>query len=223
MSVQTAESSNQAECIISKWQPHICILDLGLNDVEYDEFFLLKKYARDFPFIIVSAATDIERAFTATNCGAAGMFAKPLDFYSMEVWESFRDVFLERCILPVLENSTNPVFRECCNVLKNDLPRNVVDWANKVGITDTYLRKMWADFCCTSPKHLLFIYKLYKDVFDLCNRQVLSYLNENNLENTNFDETEWRQRISYYLIHRNTLNKIRENRGVKRLATPIKV
>jgi CheY-like chemotaxis protein len=213
MSVQTAESSKEAENIISKRQPHICILDLGLNDVECDEFFLLKKYARDFPVIVVSAATDIERAFAATNCGAAGMFAKPLDFYSIELWQFFRDIFLGRCLLPVTEKSAHTVFHNCCEVLINRLPENVAQWANLVGVTDAYLRKMWSEYYMVSPKHILFMFKLYRDVFDYYSKSYLAKINGGEQDEIVFKEAEWRPRICYYLVNKNTFTAIVNNKS----------
>ena len=217
LTVRKAGSSREAEGIIREWRPHLCLCDLGIADMEQDEFYLLRKYSKIFPIIVVSGTSDIERAFKASSFGIAGIFAKPMEFFSVRIWQKFRDVFLERCILPVPENSMNPVFRECCRVLQVKIPKNVADWANKVGITDTYLRKMWSDYYSTSPKHVLFLFKLYMDVFNFYNGM---YLDGNDTKKSGaslFDLNECYQQVSYYLLHRKAFETIRdkESRNLK--------
>ena len=209
--VEKAGSSHKAEKIIEEWSPHICLMDLGLTDINNDELYLPKRHSKSISLIVNSATNDIERAFMAANSGIARMIAKPPDFFVVDFWRLLRDVFLGWCILPVPGNATNPVFRKCCRVVKEEQPRNVSDWANRVGITDTYLRKLWSEHYFLTPKHVLFLYKLYKDVYDYYNEMYLAELNKRAMNKIAYcDGTEWGQRIGYYLLHKNEFAAIRD-------------
>lgn len=66
---------------------------MGINDIEQDEFYLIKKYQQRYPFIVISGSMDMEKAFMATRLGAVGMMAKPVDVTTKKFWETLSDVF----------------------------------------------------------------------------------------------------------------------------------
>ncbi|MBN1308100.1 MAG: response regulator [Chitinispirillaceae bacterium] len=211
--VKQAATSRAAEEIIHSCAPHLCLLDLGICDVDGDEFYLLRKYSHRMPFVIISATTDIERVFTATKLGAAGMIAKPPDVGSPGFWSKISDAFLERSILPALTDAFNPCLTECCRILQNDLPDNVSDWAGKAGITDAYLRRLCTETCSFSPKQLLFIYKFYKDAFRYYNEFNLSVINHTEPPPPRIDRYEYQQQENYFLQHRRVMEAIRDRNG----------
>jgi CheY-like chemotaxis protein len=210
LKVTKASTSRQAKNILCTLMPHICILDLGIDDVENDEFYLLRKYSRKLPFIIMSASVDIERAFTATKIGAAGMIAKPPDINSSEFWYTIGSLFLEQTILPTFTDTMNPCLGECCHILHNEAPQSVSDWAKKAGITDTYLRKLWTDCFACSPKHFLFMYKYYKDAIYYFNGRYLAELNEQEPAAFSREVAELQRQENYFLRNKNVLEAIRD-------------
>jgi DNA-binding NtrC family response regulator len=46
---------------------HIGILDRGVQDINNDEYFILRKYSSQIPLVVISDTTDIERAYEATT------------------------------------------------------------------------------------------------------------------------------------------------------------
>ena len=106
--------------------------------------------------------------------------------------------------------------------MKEEQPRNVSDWANRVGITDTYLRKLWSEHYFLTPKHVLFLYKLYRDVYDYYNEMYLAELNKRDMNKTAYcDGTEWGQRIGYYLLHKNEFTVIRDKSKQKHFSAVV--
>lgn len=207
--------SSSAECarkIIDSNKPvHLCILDLGISDINNDEFYLLRKYSKKIPFIIMSGSADIERAFEASKLGAAGMIAKPPDIFSPKLWNTISEIFLNKTILPDLSESVNPLLKECCSIIKNRLPESVSDWANLLCITDAYLRKLWSDCFSFSPKHVLFLYSLYKKAFDYYNAVLLTHIGEKSTTQiVNPDVIEHRRTMNYYLQNKEMLDAIRD-------------
>jgi CheY-like chemotaxis protein len=208
--VNKASTSRLAEEAIHSHTPHVCILDLGIDDIDNDEFYLLRKYSELLPFIIISGSTDIARAFHATKLGAVGMMAKPPEMNSPEFWGNLGELFLNRSILPVITDAINPCIGECCRILQNDFPDNVSDWAQKAGITDTYLRKLLTECYSFPPKHVLFIYKFYKDALDYFNKRYLAELDESEPSRININLSECQRQVSYFLQNRKALEAIRD-------------
>lgn len=201
ISVRLASTARQAECAIQHTIPGLCIIDFGMDDLEQDEFHLLKKHAHHLPIIIISGSSDIERAFSAAIFGAAGMIAKPPDLASRKFWRIIMDMFLNWNILPPMRNPVNPQLRECCRIVREELPENVSEWAHKAGITDAYLRRLWTTCLSRHPKHVLFMYRLYKNAFE--------YFTEIYLANTAYqkpclsgiDMSASKQWMEYYLLN----------------------
>jgi CheY-like chemotaxis protein len=157
---QTAENALHSGVPI-----HICILDFGIDDINNDECYLLKKYSRQIPFVVISGSADIERAFEASKLGAAGLLAKPVDVTSPVFWDKLSEIFLQKTILPDLSAAVNPIICECCRVLAEDTPETVSEWATKSNITDAYLRRLWSDALHSLPSMYCFCTKLTKALF----------------------------------------------------------
>ena len=118
-----APNAQTAENAIHSGVPiHICILDFGIDDINNDECYLLKKYSRQIPFVVISGSADIERAFEASKLGAAGLLAKPVDVTSRFSGINFLR-FSSRNYSADLSAAVNPIICECCRVLAEDTRR----------------------------------------------------------------------------------------------------
>lgn len=209
--IKASNASNAQQIIQSDRVIHLCILDLGIDDINNDEFYLLRKFSKKIPFIIMSGSADIERAFIATNLGAVGMIAKPPHIFSKKFWSILSEVFLDRKILPDMSGSFNPSLKECCNIIKTNLPEAVSDWAVLANISDAYLRKLWNECFTISPKHVLFLYKIYKQAFEYFNAIYLSDISGCKLSQSNYpDMTEHRRMMNYYMQNKEKLDAIRD-------------
>jgi hypothetical protein len=84
------------------------------------------------------------------------------------------------------------------------------DWASKVNVTDSYLRKIWGECTSSSPKMLLFIYKMYKLAFEWHDNTCIAELNNIPLSTGEPDTGEHRKIIQYYLQNKDELDGIRD-------------
>lgn len=167
---KTADSSKAAKRAFSSDSPiHMCFLDLGLTDINNDEYYILRQYARKVPIIIISGATNIKRSFIASQLGAVDLFTKPVKLWELLFWNRLCTLFLEYRILPGLTIQPNTMLSHCCRVLHEENPKSVNEWAAKANITPKYLRILWKECCGHQPKHVLFMYELYKNAFEYYN------------------------------------------------------
>lgn len=213
-SVKTAGNAAEAQKILnssSRDKPHLCVMDLGIDDIGNDEFFLLKKYALRVPFIIVSGSMDMERAFEASRLDAAAMIAKPIQVLSEKFWSTLSTVFLNYSIYPILNSGSNSILKFCRDVLYNEEPESVSEWATLASISDTYIRKIWAECFTYPPKYMLFLYRMYKYSFRFHDARYVA-----DLMGTDFPEVsseiveQYKQMIKYYLQNKSELDQIRD-------------
>lgn len=210
-SVKKASSAREAANILQSSAPiHLSILDCGIDDIGGDEFYLLRKYSRKLPFVIISGSADMERAFEATNLGAAGMIAKPPELNSSRFWDTLAEVFLDKTILPDLSAAVNTQLNECCKIIRKNLPETVSDWAAQANITDAYLRRIWSECMAFPPKHILFLYTVYKKAFEFYNTLYLSEVNSSGKHPPVPDQMEHRRVMNYYLLNKRELDGIRD-------------
>lgn len=209
--VVKASTAGQAEQIIkSNAHIHLSILDFGIDDIGSDEYYLLRKFSQNLPFVIISGSADMERAFEASTLGAANLIAKPPEMTSPKFWNTLSRTFLDKTILPAFSITVNPLLNECCDILRNDLPESVTEWAAKAHITDSYLRKLWNDSTTFPPKHILFLYKIYKNAFSYYNSLYLSEISDSQTPLPAPDQIEHRRLINYYLQNKRELDAIRD-------------
>jgi CheY-like chemotaxis protein len=176
--VLTAKNAEDAQKILKSGALlHLCVLDMGINDIDHDEFYLIKKFKDKYPFIVISGSMDMEKAFKATKFGAAGMISKPVDVTSCKFWNTLAEVFCTKAIIPALPEDANAKMKLCCDILRKYNPESVSDWAARVNISDTYLRKLWGECFTDSPKLMLLKYKVYYNAFVYHNAMYLAELN----------------------------------------------
>jgi CheY-like chemotaxis protein len=213
-SVKTAGNAAEAQKILNGGcgdKPHLCVMDLGIDDIGNDEFFLLKRYASRVPFVIVSGSMDMERAFEASRLDAAAMIAKPIQVLSEKFWSTLSTVFLNYSIFPILNSGSNPVLKFCRDVLYNEEPETVSEWATLASISDTYIRKLWAECFTYPPKYILFLYRMYKYSFRFHDAEYVADLNGTESPDLPTDLVEqFKQMIKYYLQNKSELDLIRD-------------
>jgi DNA-binding NarL/FixJ family response regulator len=180
--VVTAGTAEEAQRILLGGVTiHLCVLDMGINDIRNDEFFLIKKFKDRCPFIVISGSMDIEKAYKATTYGAAGMISKPVETHTGKFWNTLTEVFCSKAIIPQLPENANSQLKLCCEVLRNNKPGSVTEWAAHVNISDSYLRKLWGECFTISPKLMLLKYKVYQKAFLYHNAMYLAETNDASL------------------------------------------
>lgn len=208
--IYKALNAKEADTIIKSKRIHLCTLDFGINDLQSDEYYLLKQHGPEIPFVIISGSNDIERAFKASTLGAAALLAKPVLMIDHRYWNSLQTSFLDNTILPLFPSNVNPILKELRSIIQQDLPESVSEWAAKANVTDSYLRKIWGECTSSSPKMLLFLYKMYKSAFEWFNALCIAELNNTSLPVSEPDTCEHRRIIQYYLQNKDELDGIRD-------------
>lgn len=212
--VKTAGNASEAQKYLNGAtgdKMHLCVMDLGIDDIGNDEFFLLKKYASRVPFIIVSGSMDMERAFEASRLEAAAMIAKPIQVLSEKFWNTLSTVFLNYSIYPILNSGSNSILKFCRDVLYNEEPETISEWAMRASISDTYIRKIWAECFTYPPKYILFLYRMYKYSFRFHDATYVADLNGTELPDLSSEQVEqYKQMVKYYLQNKAELDQIRD-------------
>jgi CheY-like chemotaxis protein len=147
-------SARQAERFLSSKNCHVCLLDLGMNDIDNDEYYLIKKYSPKTSFMVVSARDSLEKGFQAKSCGAFAAVKKPVDFFQLEFFHCINNAFLQSIVTPKGGNGYKPVIRTAADILVSSRPDSVQQWAEKVGVDERYLRRVWLECFGCLPKHI---------------------------------------------------------------------
>jgi len=209
LQIYTASTGREAEKILRGKTPvHMCFFDLGITDIDNDEYYLLKRYGQWLPFIIVSGASDMERAFEARAFGASKLIEKPIDVEEDKFWNIFTDSFLNQVIVPKSSLDKTHLLYECCRIVREEKPLNVSDWGRKAGIHASYLRRLWNDCYNASPKKVLFLYQLFNKALRYHNGLFLSSFDKAEFTFDIGDRKEYRQKKTYYLQNKEELENL---------------
>lgn len=145
--------------------PHVCIYDLGLNDISGDEFFLMKHFGSSIAFIVATGRESTQTAFACARRGAFDFVAKPLLYTRFDFWERIHAAFLANVFNLLGYQTVRPVI-SAARILVTNQPQSVTEWASLAGVTETYLRRIWSEHFGSSPKLAHFVRTLYGHAFE---------------------------------------------------------
>ncbi len=208
--IVTVSSAREAQSIIQSGIPlHLCVLDLGISDLNNDEFYLIREYSNRLPFVIISGTESAEKSFKARDIGAKEFISKPVDTQSILFWEKLSDTFLNHTIYPDI-SAGNPQMKKILQTICVKNSWNFSALANEANVSEAALRKIWYAHCAFAPMKVLFVYRLYKAAFrfhNCCqiedNQQMK--LNPNIIDN-------YTRRIEQYLQYRKLYDEIRDRK-----------
>jgi CheY-like chemotaxis protein len=218
-SVHTASTTSEALDLLrkSKIRFHVCLFDLGLDDVDHNEFYLLDKYGAQMPFVIMSAQENTEKSFEAKKHGARAYIRKGNDDFMQKILKYCNQQALRSIVCPInSESPASPVFKYV-EALINKKPNFVADWASEADITDRQLRCEWEEQVGFSPKHSLCMFHLFSKIFE---KIEMSY--ESEMDPDQFflkhgpqsleESASCKRFLEYYLLNQNELmNSIHKN------------
>ena len=164
--VVCASSIKEAESVLSSSRRfHVCLLDLGLEDFDHDEYYLIRKYSPRMSFIVVSARDSLEKGFQAGTCGALAIINKPVDFYKIDFIDQINAAFFKSLLVPDNQSKCKPVIKDAIDAFLSSKPASVIHWANKVGVEERYLRKVWKE-CFEYPlKYVPWFHRIFSHAF----------------------------------------------------------
>ncbi len=160
-SVRTATCTTDADEILRPPdRTHLCILDLGLTDLQNDEFHLLRHHAARVSFVVFTGSTSPAKGYSAKELGAKDIIEKSPEFD--------RIGFLKKVDRQALLNIINPRYRMVkdtltlsTEVLFEKSPKYVSQWAIQMGITDRELRHIWRKNLGANAKIILSIHQIF--------------------------------------------------------------
>lgn len=203
-SIKTASNAREAEPFLaSPERIHLCVIDLGLRDINDDEFYLVKHYSQRVAFIIFTGSTSPKKGFEARNSGAKAIVEKTPDFNA--------ETFLRTVNHYALLNILNPRYglakdtlSAATEALIEYQPKYVSRWAMHMGITDRELRHIWSKNLGANAKIILSIHQLF--------RTALAYYEKRVDEGTDRfsvpveDLATYRRLEEYFHCHRSTIS-----------------
>ena len=182
---------------------HLCIMDLGLQDIMDDEYYLLKKFSSKIP-IIVTGIINAEKRSKAYKYGAVTIRPKPFYEDYRDLSHTVNETFLQLLVMPFGFQINDGLVKKWCQILREKKPKNIFSWAVLGGVSESYFRKRWEKSFSLQPDYFLYLYHLFLDAIMYCDKQ---YLNKNHKSTYSIEYRIDRQR-SYYRIHYLILNKI---------------
>ncbi len=144
---------------------HVCITDLGMRDVEDDEFHLLRHYGRHSSIIVLGGVASLRKGAECVALGARAVFDKGDSFDTVTFFME-----LQRLVLINLVNHRyNEWSADSINLATRTLfetePESVTEWADNMRITDRQLRNIWHTNSGFGARHVLFLFQCFKHAF----------------------------------------------------------
>jgi response regulator RpfG family c-di-GMP phosphodiesterase len=168
-SVHIAETTREALEIIAQSPKrfHACLFDLGVNDVERNEFYLLDKFGDTIPFTVMSATADTEKSFECKNRGAKTFVKKATPGFNSKLVSSLDKYALINMICPGYEKDEESVLSKCVDSLEKNNQLHVSDWAREVDVLEGKLRKECKEQMTVKPKQALCVFHIFREIFKL--------------------------------------------------------
>ncbi len=201
--IQTATTAQQADKILSSPpRIHACISDLGIVDINNDEFFLLKKYGARVSFIIFTGSPSPLKGFDAHTLGAKTVIEKSSAFDNNFFFKTVNHFSLLNIINPKYRTSQDSLSIST-NLLFEKSPKFVSQWAQLMGMTDRALRHIWTKHLGANTKIILSIYQIFNSAFQYFERldsEKTLYQKEKSINSKTYIHLE-----EFFHMHRSTI------------------
>jgi CheY-like chemotaxis protein len=211
--VTTAANTKQALEKISRNQSrfHACALDLCLADVEKNEYYLMDKYGKTIPFIVISGRQDTEKGIECGRRGAKAFASKGKQSFYREFISSLNKYALINLICPLYNESQKDLLSQSLEMLVATNPQSVSEWARTANITERQLHREWKERLGINPLHALYVYRLYSALFACIQKEIAA---TEPAETFTMEEAvkfllksdDYRKTFEYYLLHKRQIS-----------------
>lgn len=203
-STYCASSAVEADKIlISPPRTHLCVLDLGINDLKNDEFYLLKRYGTRISFIIFTGRPSPLKGFDAHAFGAKGVIEKSADFNASALIKTVCHWSLLNIINPKFDANNNDSLSVSTDLLFEQTPGFVSQWAQSMGMTDRALRHIWTKNLGANAKIILSIFQMFETAityYDLVTQGHQEYKIAKILQSSTYKRLE-----EFFHLHKSTI------------------
>ena len=181
---------------------HVCITELGMNDIGNDEFYLLRQYAHHCSMIVLTRSASAQKGAACVLFGVRAVFDKGTPFGGREFIETLNELTLINIVNHRYTENSGDTFNLATKILLKTNPRSVTEWADNLRITDRQLRNLWHTGSGFGAKHLLFLFHCCKSAF----RHYESSLFDRGKESRFTPPFPPRRMAAYFEGHRDILN-----------------
>jgi len=147
-------------CLTSDKRYHCCITELGIDDYNGDEFYLLKRFAPFVPFLVLSSRNSLEKGFALNNHGALAIEPKPVKQPERLV-SLLNNLFLTCILTPGVTRSESSFIAHFIEVFQRHLPSDAKQWAEHSGLPLPVLRRHWERNFSVDPDDVVRVHQVY--------------------------------------------------------------
>ena len=163
----TATTNGKAlELLRSGVRFHGCITDLGIDDVENDEFYLLRQYARHSSIIVLTGSPSPQKGATCIQLGARAVFEKGMTFSNKLFFKTLNYMVLINIVNHRYNEKAFDTLNSATRALFETEPASVTEWADQLRITDRQLRNLWHTGSGFGAKHVLYLFQCFSQAFE---------------------------------------------------------
>jgi DNA-binding NarL/FixJ family response regulator len=161
----TAQAASNIIC--GEKRVHVCIMDLGLKDLEEDEYYLLKKFAPYVSFLVHTGSINPAQGFKSKEYGAKHLITKGsmTAIEGIELVQTINRFALYNLINPSFNETVYDTLNYATEMLFRKSPASVTQWAADAKITDRELRNLWKNKIGIMARHALTIFDLFSLAF----------------------------------------------------------
>ena len=107
--VITASCSKEARAILlSNNRIRVCIMDVGLMDLNNDEYYFIKEFSSKTSFILVTGRDSLEAGFKAHSLGVCAVIKKPGNFETISIINEINNAFLQSIFMKETKENYKP-------------------------------------------------------------------------------------------------------------------
>jgi CheY-like chemotaxis protein len=168
--VTCVSTAHEANALLLEKRFHVCLTDLGICDINGDEYYLLRTFSSRLPFIVVTARDSLEYGFEVRKLGAFAAIKKPINFLNLNLIRLINEAILHGVFKYKVTENYKRVIIDAINVLVETKPANMKQWVERLGVEERYLRKVWVDCFEYRPRLVFTLYQVFVEAFAYYNR-----------------------------------------------------
>lgn len=193
--------ANALKCLRSGIRFHVCILDLGIYDVEHDEYYILKQYANHCSVLVLTGSKSPEKGAQSILYGAKAVFEKGINLDPLKLTQTINRYALLNLVHSRYDERGGDTLSLSVKILFEKNPSSVTEWADYLRITDRQLRNLWHQGAGFGAKHVLFLHNLFSAAFN----HYMCEIFPNNCTNKT-DQLEYDKLFLYYQRYKEIIN-----------------
>ncbi|MFP4163558.1 MAG: hypothetical protein ACLFQB_06795 [Chitinispirillaceae bacterium] len=205
-SLHKAPTSKKAlELLSSDTRIHACVMDLGVKDLDDDEFTILKRFGSGVSFIVLTGSHCPSKGFDAYRLGAKAVVEKSGHLEGTALLKAVNKHALENILNPHFHEQSEDTSSISTKMLLQHSPETVTRWAQQLGITDRQLRKIWKNSIGFSAKTSLFTFNLFQQAFLFYENMLQQETEVPSFDLLTISTDQYRKIEEYFFLHRSSI------------------